>query len=268
MSEQWRDIPGYEGHYQISDHGQVLNCHTGKLMKCSLKGRKGLQYPGVTLTKDCAPTTFTVHRLVALAFIGARPDGAEINHINGNKMDARVSNLEYVTHKANMAHAAENNLMASGARHFKASLTQDAVDECRRLWNEGQLSLAEIANRVGSSAGAVWHVLAQRTWTRSVRPTDKPLVITKAINPPTAPVSRKRRVESEPIEPAPPPMPSLNELTAEQLALVQQWQNQRLAMNEAAAEGKFTFADGCLTIMRDIELRLGFRPTPLKEAAR
>lgn len=265
-AEQWRDIPGYEGHFQVSDHGRVMNCYNGMLVKQSLKGSKGYGYPGVSLTHNGTRKTFTTHRLVVLAFIGERPNGAEINHINGDKLDAHLANLEYVTHQQNMTHAADNNLMASGARHFKAVLTEQAVVEMRDLWNSGLVSLTEIAKRYNASKGVVWQALAQITWKKSVRPHDVALVPTYLRVKPNNPDIRRIHLDhraSKINRPALPMMPTLNELTTEQLAFVQQWQNQRLAMNEAAAEGKFTFADGCLTIMREIEQRLGFRPAPL-----
>lgn len=112
--EIWKDIPGYEGLYQVSSHGRVMILKSPrKIMAQSLKGKPSKQYFGVTLTKNKKQKTFTVHRLVALAFIGEKPKGTEINHIDLNKLNNHLTNLEYVTHKRNMRHAVENNAWGS-----------------------------------------------------------------------------------------------------------------------------------------------------------
>lgn len=63
------------------------------------------RYKQVILSKDGVMQSFTVHRLVALVFIGPRPDGHEINHLDGNPSNNALSNLEYVTPIANRHHA-------------------------------------------------------------------------------------------------------------------------------------------------------------------
>lgn len=97
--EIWKDIKGYEGLYQISNKGNV-------------KGRKGFilkplprkhGYLAVYLYKDgCPRRHISVHRLVADAFL-ENPEGkTEVNHIDENKQNNDVTNLEWVTHKENM----------------------------------------------------------------------------------------------------------------------------------------------------------------------
>lgn len=105
--EEWRDIPGWEGYYQISNLGRVKSVsHTnfqGKTFKTRILrqtiGTKG--YFRVRLYDKGKQCGFHVARLVALAFIG-NPDGKPtIDHINGDKSDNRVENLKWATHHEN-----------------------------------------------------------------------------------------------------------------------------------------------------------------------
>lgn len=99
MEEVWRDIPGYEGRYQVSDHGRV-------------KGVKGILSPNVMANRYLCVhlysggkdnrKVFTVHKLVASVFLVKTAE--EINHINFDVTDNSVHNLEWVTHANNVRH--------------------------------------------------------------------------------------------------------------------------------------------------------------------
>lgn len=111
MKEIWKDITGYEGLYQVSNLGRVKSLnyrHTKeeKLLQLTLN-KKG--YLTVTLCKDKSKTV-QVHRLVASVFIPNVNNKPCINHLNGQKDDNRVENLEWCTHKENNIHAWENGL--------------------------------------------------------------------------------------------------------------------------------------------------------------
>lgn len=101
MSEQWKDIPGFEGLYQISDLGRVFSVRRGKLRKLNNTGRGYMQ---VMLSKEGRREYPLVHRLVAETFIPNPENKPHINHINGNKSDNRVENLEWCTMSENLCH--------------------------------------------------------------------------------------------------------------------------------------------------------------------
>ena len=98
MAEQWRDIAGYDGVYQVSDQGQVRNTQTGRILQ-PVKMKNGRLY--VTLSSSGFQRKCTVHSLVASAFLGDCPPNHEITHKDGDCTHSEVSNLEYVTRREN-----------------------------------------------------------------------------------------------------------------------------------------------------------------------
>lgn len=95
---RWADVPGYGGKYQVSDDGQVRSfarSETPYVMKQRL--RKG--YPAVTFGDD---KDFDVHCLVALAFIGPRPEGMFVCHADDDPLNCTVENLRYDTPRENV----------------------------------------------------------------------------------------------------------------------------------------------------------------------
>ena len=97
--ETWRDIPGYEGRYQVSNLGRIRSIKVTLLRPYNARG-----YLVASLRAGGANVRHGVHRFVAEAFI-PNPEGKEqVNHINGDKTDNRVENLEWVTCQENNLH--------------------------------------------------------------------------------------------------------------------------------------------------------------------
>lgn len=173
--EEWRDIAGYEGKYQVSTLGQVRSLTRvvshrngscpkyGRLLKQS-PNTKGYLLVGPTVNR--VQRTRPVHRLVAETFI-PRPEGAsEVNHKNGVKTDNRVENLEWVSADANMKHAVANGLRAlgGGAAHW-AKLTEKDIPDIRRRIELGD-SLASIGRLYGVDHSAIRAIKTGRSWRR------------------------------------------------------------------------------------------------------
>jgi hypothetical protein len=98
--EIWKDIPGYEGLYKISNLGNVYSVRNKKCLSKS----KRTTYSLVCLSKCGKHECFHVHRLVAIAFIPNPENKPQVNHINCNRHDNRVENLEWVTLDENYMH--------------------------------------------------------------------------------------------------------------------------------------------------------------------
>lgn len=106
MKEKWVSVPDYKNVYEVSDAGNVRRVGGGKL-KPHVNFRNGYVY--VCLSKHNQKKTYRLHRIVAKAFLGDRED-MQVNHIDGNKTNNSLSNLEWVTQSENMKHAYRTGL--------------------------------------------------------------------------------------------------------------------------------------------------------------
>jgi len=101
----WRPVIGFEGLYKISNTGRIISFHKRNFdQEISQRIDRG-GYLAVRLSKQGKTSTQYVHRLVALAFIDILEGKPYVNHINGDKLDNRIENLEWVTHAENIQHA-------------------------------------------------------------------------------------------------------------------------------------------------------------------
>lgn len=108
MQEIWKDVKGYEGRYLISNFGNVQSVKSGKLLKVHTS-HKG--YVIVLLYKNQKSHTNQLHRLIAQAFIPNPNNLPQINHIDGNKQNNDISNLEWCDQHHNIKEAYRLGLM-------------------------------------------------------------------------------------------------------------------------------------------------------------
>jgi hypothetical protein len=131
-SIEWRDVPGFEGLYQVSSAGDLKTVHTGIV---KLAPPRGGGYVKSVLWKDGRRTQTGMHRLVALAFLDGQLD--EVNHKNGDRSDNRVENLEWSTRSHNVSHAhyvLGTNVKPVIARHIESGVERwfPSIEEAGR----------------------------------------------------------------------------------------------------------------------------------------
>lgn len=126
-NEQWRDIPNYEGYYQVSDHGRVRSLDRTVINRNGvfqqIRGKvlaPGLHtagYPQVVLHKNGKGKIRTIHTLVMEVFVGPRPKGMEVRHLDDDPTNNHISNLTYGTPTQNRLDSVRNGT------HFEARQT-------------------------------------------------------------------------------------------------------------------------------------------------
>lgn len=138
--EFWKDIKGYEGLYQVSNVGQVKSVKRNKLLK-PIKNRDG--YLRVNLSKNGEAKCFYIHRLVAEAFLPNEEELPDVDHINNDKTDNRVANLQWISHVENLRKK-ETGIMIP--RHIQCVETGEifeSVDAAARSVNRVRKTMSQ-----------------------------------------------------------------------------------------------------------------------------
>ena len=161
--EIWLPIPGYEGSYEISSIGRV------KSLARVVQGRKGRRrsmevrvllpryrgpYRSAVLAKDGVQKPWSIHSLVALAFIGPRPHGLQVCHGDGNSDNNHPTNLRYDTVTANHADRRKHGTLPLGERVGPSKLTCEQVREIA-LDHRTQRQVAKDYGVCKSTIGAI-----------------------------------------------------------------------------------------------------------------
>lgn len=163
--KRWKDIPGYEGLYQASTEGQIRSA-PGKVTNTQyhgnrhwqtriLKGRGSNYKTGqrVSLWKDGKPTGWLVARLVAITWVPGFAEGMTVNHINGNRMDNRICNLEWLSLADNIRHGFETGLYSNNQKRVLLrdhrsgkQMSFDSMAEASRFLGKAE---GFVSNRIG-----------------------------------------------------------------------------------------------------------------------
>ena len=158
MTETWKDIPNYEGLYEVSDKGRVRSKEgkatyterhgvrrwKSRILKVKNKNAREFR---VDLWKDGNPKTFLVHQLVGFAFLPNPNEYKSINHLDGNPRNNNVDNLEWCDHRINNNHAFDNRLIKTGKRTALISIETREIHNFR--------SIAKAAEFLGRSTNYV-----------------------------------------------------------------------------------------------------------------
>ena len=175
---EWRPVPDdyYSTFYEVSDEGNLRRSVPGKgtaihrIIKARLAPAS--HYYQVVLSRDALTRTFYVHRLVALAFLGLPPRLTdEVNHRDGDKSNNAVANLEWVTKRRNMEHAAFAGLTAKGEGHGRHKLTAEEVAAIRISTGTQKA----IAQRFGIGQSQVCRIRTGKNWSTAAQVPATPL---------------------------------------------------------------------------------------------
>lgn len=168
---EWRKIPGFS-RYSVSESGtvrrdeRIYNFKPGYVSSC-LNDRG--YYKVTVRSDDGRQRTITVHTLVALAFLGERPDGLFICHNDGIKTNNHYLNLRYDTAKSNTQDALKHLSAAFGTKHPLAKLSEPDVLEIVDLYKSGLFTQAQIGAMYGVCQRTIWHVIHCLKWRHVVR---------------------------------------------------------------------------------------------------
>ncbi len=169
MDETWRDIPGYENLYQVSDQGRIkgvsVRCNNkykpGRILKSANDGRG---YIHIVLCRDGKKFDWHVHRLVLIAFRGSPPDGKnEVNHMNNISNDNRLENLEWVSRTENERHKYNTTIANRGTRNGSCKLSELDVKIIRNRLASGDYQHV-IAQDYGVSRSLIGQIAGGRIW--------------------------------------------------------------------------------------------------------
>lgn len=174
-TEEWRPVPGFNGRYEVSNHGRVRSwaiqgCCYGKRDKPSILSLTtrvfpgGLKYKFVNFWLNGKMYNEGVHGVVLSSFVGPRPKGHHAAHWNGDGCDNRPENLRWATPLENNGHDKERHgTIVRGEASPNAKLTSVAVLEIREMAKEGH-TYASIAVDYGVSKSAIKKVVRKTTW--------------------------------------------------------------------------------------------------------
>lgn len=176
--EIWKDIKGYEGVYQVSSLGRVKSLdrisYNPRYGECKLKGQmlkacpNSNGYLGCSLVINGITKHFRIHRLVAMAFLPVVSNKLEINHIDGNKANNKLSNIEWCNRSENITHAFRLGLKKApkGVINGECKLTEKQVLEIRQqyLGVRKGVSMDYLALKYNISRSQVSRILKRQSW--------------------------------------------------------------------------------------------------------
>jgi hypothetical protein len=147
--EVWKPIKNYEN-YQVSNFGNVksLNFNKEKILKIRTLPTG---YCRVNLCKNNNAIDFYIHRLVAEAFIKNMNDYQQVNHIDGNKLNNKMCNLEWCNQSENMLHSYKIGLNKIGENNSKSKLSNNDVLEIKN----SSLSYIELSKNFNVSKSLI-----------------------------------------------------------------------------------------------------------------
>lgn len=168
---EWKVIKSLNEMYEVSNTGEIRNSKTKRIMKQQVNTHG---YHTLTVRpKPNKQINVRVHRLVAETFLGECSKGYVVNHIDGNKQNNSVENLQYITPSQNNKHALDNGLRKpanmklyapKGEQHYNVKLTEKDVRYILQLRNEYGYGERKLSKITCFSRGTIGNILSNRSW--------------------------------------------------------------------------------------------------------
>lgn len=159
--ERWKEIDGYNGVYFVSDQGRVMSKFRGeRILKPSINNAGYLK---INLGRH---NSLDIHRLVAKEFLPNHGNKRDVNHKNGNKLDNRVENLEWITNKDNQLHGfykLGHHGLTRPIRCIETGKIYQSAQQAGRELNICSRNISQAAqptHRVKSAGGYHWERLS------------------------------------------------------------------------------------------------------------
>lgn len=153
MTEEWKDVPGWEGMYKISNLGRVLSVRKNQIKPSEPNNYGYLRLACYDMERK---QKFFIHKLVAQAFVDGWFEGAVVNHIDGNKQNNVWTNLEWCSRSDNNRHAIKMGLAKLAKYHTRpAMFVPETGDPSAHTYQ----SMAECARDLGVAPKRICHLL-------------------------------------------------------------------------------------------------------------
>jgi len=171
--EEWKDVDGYEGIYQVSSMGNIRSldrkitqfCHKNYFTR-NMNGRtiksktQNSGYEIVWLSKNGNVRAFTVHRIALVAFTGFTPIGLDINHIDGDKRNNKIENIEWCSKSENIKHSYKNLKRESTGKKvmcIELGIVFDSSKQASDIMNINVSGIKHVTNgSAKTSGGYTW----------------------------------------------------------------------------------------------------------------
>lgn len=164
--EEWKSVELGGMTYRVSSHGNVESVR-GRITPRSDKDG----YLVITVGKLKCRRVVKVHRLVAQLFIPNPNNLPEVNHVDRDRKNPKVTNLEWVTHKGNIDHSVKQGSygkIQQGVNNNKAKLSEEDVEDIRMLFDNGIMTQKELAEAYEVGWSTIHNIVFRMTWTHII----------------------------------------------------------------------------------------------------
>ena len=176
--ETFKPVCGFGGFYQVSNKGTVRSCSNTvvrsndrpykvpvKILSSHVSSKDG--YARVVLYKRGQKSTHLVHRLVAQSFIPNPLNKGDVNHVDGDKQNNNMNNLEWATRQENINHAFVVGLRKSYGNSSNCRKLNETEVSAMRVLNDYGVSIPCLGRLYGVSRHTAWDIIRGRAWLES-----------------------------------------------------------------------------------------------------